>query len=378
MGAPRSAIVTTRGHLDALAAASLLRVDTDTKAARVYRELIEEAGGPAVLSGAGAAIRLLDLLALRLGFSEAERPEQVRRAMARARVGLDRAAGHQVGCLGVGDARYPPRLWQIPDPPGVLWFRGRPEAMSRPLVAIVGARQATPAGLMVARRLARELAQAGLAVVSGLARGIDGAAHEGALEADGPTVAVLGSGADVIYPPEHRDLARRICDTGALVSESPPGALPLPWRFPLRNRIISGLARAVVVIEASEKSGSLITAKAALEQGRDVLAVPGSVASGRYKGGHALIKDGARLVETVDDVLEEIGWEPSLETQSSSVVNTRVISYLERIMAPCEAYTLDDLVRLSKRSPPEVLAELAGLELDGRVRRVGGGNFAKT
>ncbi len=145
-------------------------------------------------------------------------------------------------------------------------------------------------------------------VVSGLARGVDSAAHRGALEAGGLTVAVLGCGADVVYPAEHRGLAREVAERGALVSELAPGTRPHPHFFPLRNRIISGLARAVVVIEAGEKSGSLITARSALEQGREVLAVPGNVLSGRNRGGHALLRDGAKIVETADDILEELGW----------------------------------------------------------------------
>ena len=170
----------------------------------------------------------------------------------------------------------------------MLWTRGAAAALERPAVALVGSRAASPHGLAVAERLAADLAARGIVVVSGLARGVDSAAHRGALSGGGSTIAVLGSGADIIYPPEHAALAREIEATGVVMSELAPGTPPLPLFFPLRNRIISGLSRAVVVIEAGEKSGSLITARLALDQGRDVLAVPGNVLSGRNRGAHAL------------------------------------------------------------------------------------------
>jgi DNA processing protein len=189
---------------------------------------------------------------------------------------------------------------------------------------------------------------------------------------------VLGCGVDVVYPPEHRDLMRRICDTGSVISEFPPGAPPRPNHFPLRNRIISGLSHAVVVIEASEKSGSLITAKAALEQGRDVLAVPGAISTGRNRGGHALIKDGARLVETVEDVLDEMGWRPRPGSERPRDGDKEpAVSKLEAAMDPGETYSLDELAAATGHGAAELLAELADLELAGRVARVGGGNFAK-
>src|SRR5580704_4246238 len=182
------------------------------------------------------------------------------------------------------DAAYPPAIAAIVDPPPVLWLRGCLSALERPSVALVGSRAGSPYALAVAGRLAADLTARGLVVVSGLARGVDSAAHRGALGAGGTTIAVLGSGADVVYPREHRALADEIARTGAVMSELAPGTRPLSIFFPMRNRIISGLSRAVVVIEAGEKSGSLITARCALEQGRDVLAVPGNVLSGRNRG----------------------------------------------------------------------------------------------
>ena len=178
--------------------------------------------------------------------------------------------------ISVVDDRYPSLLRHIPDPPIVLWCRGTKGLDRRPMVSIVGSRNASPDGLSVARRLARELAEAGIGIVSGMARGIDGAAHRGAIEAVGFTVAVLGSGVDVPYPRSHRRLWEEIGTSGMVVSEYLPGTPPLAHHFPLRNRIISGLSEATVVVEASERSGSLITARSALDQGRDVLAVPGA------------------------------------------------------------------------------------------------------
>ena len=194
----------------------------------------------------------------------------------------------------------------IADPPTVLWIAGRLDVLRAPAVAIVGSRAASPYALAVAERLAADLTARGVVVVSGLARGVDSAAHHGALGAGGSTIGVLGCGVDVVYPPEHRGLAGEMRRSGALLSELVPGTPPLAHFFPLRNRIISGLARAVVVIEAGDKSGSLITARLALEQGREVLAVPGNVLNGRNRGGHALLRDGAKVVETADDILEEL------------------------------------------------------------------------
>jgi DNA processing protein len=229
----------------------------------------------------------------------------------------------------------------------------------------------------MARRLGRELAAAGVTVVSGLARGVDAAAHEGALEAGGRAIAVLGSGVDVIYPPEHRRLATSLLEHGVILSEFPPGTPPLPAHFPLRNRIISGLVRAVVVIEAGEKSGSLITARQALEQGRDVLAVPGNAVSGRYRGSHALIKDGAPLVETVEDVLRELRW-GALDGPNDAVrPKPRELSKLEEQMAIGEAYNLDQLIERTGLTPTTVLAEIGSAEVAGRIGRIPGGGFVR-
>ena len=246
---------------------------------------------------------LLGATAAGLGLAPAALRSSVEAFRGAARAVL--ARGRQAGltALPVWDRRYPAALRTIGDPPLVLWARGALGPLAGPGVAIIGARRATGPGVILAGRLAGELATSGVLVVSGLARGIDGAAHEGALARGGPTIAVLGSGADVIYPPEHADLARRIVQAGVLLSEFEPGTPPRPVHFPRRNRIVSGLATAVVVIEARALSGSYVAARGALHQGRPVLVLAGS----RDPGTAALIKEGARWVETVGGALEVLG-----------------------------------------------------------------------
>lgn len=295
---------------------------------------------------------------------------------ASGRQALDLAAA--TGCVPIpwGDPRYPPLLASIHDPPVVLWARGRLDVLSGPAVAIVGSRAASPSGLEAATGLAADLAARGAIVVSGLARGIDSAAHEGALQAGGVTIAVLGSGTDVIYPPEHRALADRVTGSGAVVSELPPGTQPRPLHFPARNRIISGLSLAVVVIEAAERSGSLITAEFAIEQGREVLAVPGSIVTGRYRGCHALIRDGAGLVEDADDVVSALRGNPFGAAAEPNGRDPSPLALLDR-MAAGDAYDVDSLAQASGLAAPALLSSLLELELQGRVRRVEGTRFVR-
>jgi DNA processing protein len=248
-------------------------------------------------------------------------------------------------------------------------------------VAIVGSRAASAVALEIATQLAANLAARGVTVVSGLARGVDSAAHRGALS-QGTTVAVLGSGIDVIYPREHRELAAAVAERGVLVSEYAPGTPPHPGRFPMRNRIISGLSRAVVVIEAHEKSGSLITAALALQQGREVMAVPGNPLSGRSRGAHALIRDGAKIVECADDILEELGLVAPRgdghEQGPSGVIPTSCGDSILDGMDPGEACDLDTLSGRSGLDGVRLLPRLLDLELRGLVRRVGGGRFMRS
>ncbi len=273
------------------------------------------------------------------------------------------------------DGRYPPLLNCTSDPPPVLWARGALGVLWQPTVAIVGSRAATSYALSVGSRLGGELAQRGMVVASGLARGVDSAAHRGSLDAGGRTVAVLGSGLDRVYPTEHEELAEDITKTGVVLSELGPGAPPLPENFPLRNRIISGISLAVVVVEASEKSGSLITARCAMEQGRDVMAVPGSVLSGRNRGSHSLLKDGAKVVETADDILEEIGWPGARAAEESCKLLSS--DPLLAKMEPGEVYGLDELVEATAMGASKLLPRLMELELQGQVAAAGGGRFTR-
>lgn len=230
------------------------------------------------------------------------------RDAAEAELEAGAAAGARL--LVLGEPGYPATLAEIPDPPPVLWLKGRAEALARPAAAIVGGRNASALGLRLAQRMAEDLGAAGIVVVSGLARGVDGAAHRGALETG--TVAAVAGGVDHVYPAEHADLAERIPEAGAIVSEAPPGFEPQARHFPRRNRVIAGLSRAVVLIEAAARSGSLITAEFALEQGREVLAAPGSPLDPRSEGGNALIRQGATLARGAADVLEAIAGAASL------------------------------------------------------------------
>jgi len=278
------------------------------------------------------------------------------------------------------DPDYPPMLSAIVDPPPVLWVRGDAAALLPPAVAIVGSRAGSPYALAVAEKLAADLAERGVVVVSGLARGVDAAAHRGALSANGVTVAVLGCGADLVYPAEHRALAREIALSGAVVSELAPRTAPLPMFFPQRNRIISGLSRAIVVVEAGEKSGSLITARCALEQGRDVLAVPGNVLNGRNRGGHALIRDGAKIVETADDIVEELGvgvGTVALNRPAGSGAVQQSADPVLASVAPGESFDLDGLAARTGLTAARLLPRLFELELRGFVRREGGGRFIR-
>jgi DNA processing protein len=265
-----------------------------------------------------------------------------------------------------GERGYPALLAQIPDPPARIWVRGDAplEVLERTSVAIVGARACSGYGRAVARLLAAEAARVGAVVVSGLARGVDGEAHRGALGVEGVTVAVLGCGVDRDYPAAHGPLAGSIVERGGLiVSEYEPGTEPAPWRFPARNRIIAGLARATVVVEARERSGALITADFALEDGREVLAVPGEITSALSAGTNSLLRQGATPATCAADVLTAIGLEPTpVRATPSDPVSA---SILEAVGAG--ATTVDELARAAGLAAGELAAALAVLELDGAV-----------
>jgi DNA processing protein len=284
--------------------------------------------------------------------------------------GSQLARGLRIGARAIPffHADYPTALGTIADPPAVLWLRAQKSALHARAVALVGSRAASAYGLAMAKRLATDLAAAGVVVVSGLARGVDSAAHAACVAAGGRTVGVLGCGIDRIYPAEHRDLAHDMLHLGAIVSEFPPGVPPLRHHFPLRNRIISGLSAAVVVVEAPEKSGSLITASAASEQGRDVMVVPGSAVGGRNRGGHLLLRDGAIPVESAADVLAELGWQSAAGPGDARTAgdSSEVIDF-----------TVDEVAEQTGKPASAVLADLLELELTGRIQRVGGGRFVR-
>jgi DNA processing protein len=264
------------------------------------------------------------------------------------------------------DSAFPRLLRAIHDPPPGLFVRGTAglDLLDRPAVAIVGARACSAYGEHVARMLGRELAAAGLVVVSGLARGVDGAAHRGALEAGGLTVAVLGCGVDRTYPAAHTELASRIAASGLVVSEYPPGVEPAPWRFPARNRIVAGLARATVVVEAREGSGALITADFALEEGREVFACPGEITSALSAGTNALLRLGATPLTRADDVLEALGVEAGPKATAPEV-SAGLRGVLDAVRAAPR--TADEVARAAGMGPGEAAAALAELELAGLV-----------
>jgi DNA processing protein len=278
---------------------------------------------------------------------------------------------------------YPPRLRMIADPPPLLYVKGRLTPEDQQAVAVVGSRSASEYGCRVARQLCRELRLLGFTVVSGLARGLDGAAHEATLSAGGRTIAVLGSGIDRPYPPEHVKLYQRISESGAVISEFPMGTGPLAFNFPARNRLISGLSLGVVVVEATEKSGSLITAALALEQGREVFAVPGEAGASRSRGTHRLIREGAKLVETAADIIEEIAPQLLNRARQSRASAQRVLpeharAEARRVFALLQARPaqIDEVIERSGLTPAEVSEILLELELQGYVRQLAGKRYA--
>ncbi len=288
--------------------------------------------------------------------------------------------GHHL--LVWSDPDYPPLLREIPDPPVMLYIIGDRQLLSSPQLAVVGSRNPTPMGRENARAFAKSLAAAGLTVTSGMALGIDGAAHRGALEAGGKSIAVTGTGLDRVYPARHRDLAHDIVKQGALVSEFPLGTPPKPENFPVRNRLISGFSLGTLVVEAALASGSLITARLAAEQGREVFAIPGSIHSPQARGCHALIRQGAKLVETAQDILEELGPLASIACQPTHEITTParltdapVTALLEHIGH--DPVSIDALIERSGLTADAVSSMLLQMELNGHVSRCPGGKVQR-
>jgi len=305
-----------------------------------------------------------------------------------------KAAGLGAAILALSDPEYPPRLKEIYDPPVILFVKGSVELLSRPGIAMVGTRHPTPYGSGMAERLATDLSVRGLVIISGLARGIDTASHRGTVAAKGKTVAVLGTGIDVIYPKENSRLAEQMLALGgALISEFPLGTAPTPQNFPIRNRIISGMSAGVLVVEAAEYSGTRITSRCALEQNRDVYAVPGNVTNKNSWGPNTLIKQGAKLVATWEDVWEELPAEvqaelgsqrnESSEPETASLFPDEATSPHEKkilkLLKADESTHIDQLVESleTEMSSSEIFAALFELELNGKIRQLPGKNFVK-
>ncbi len=302
--------------------------------------------------------------------------------------------------IPISDARYPQRLREIFDPPPVLFARGRIDLLNSLMLAVVGTRRPTPYGLAVSERLAGDLARAGLTIVSGMARGVDTAAHRGALAANGSTIAVLGCGADVAYPSENRRLAAEMAEKALLISEFPMGAPAFPQNFPIRNRIISGMSLGVLIAEGAQYSGSAITARLALEQGREVFAVPGSIISKMSWGPNLLIKQGAKLVQDWNDVIVELpaeqrraliarsqgrlfGESATETTPDGSTSNTLEIPnpaarrVLQCLKVECATHIDDLMAHFEDLSSSEIIAALFELEMTGAIRQLPGKNFVK-
>lgn len=277
--------------------------------------------------------------------------------------------------LTLADTTYPQSLLEIIDPPSVLYVRGNPALLQKRGLAVVGSRNATPQGMQTAESFVKALATNGLCIISGLALGIDAAAHRGALAAGGDTIAVIGTGADRLYPARNKELAIAIAERGAIISEFPLGTPAMAANFPRRNRIISGLSRGVLVVEAAPESGSLITARLAAEQGREVFAIPGSIHSPVARGCHKLIKQGAKLVETARDVLEELGdiAEP-VAPPERPVTSTEDPLLTSLGHAPC---TLDELVERTGLGADQLLGKLLTLELSGQVATLPGNRYQR-
>jgi DNA processing protein len=338
------------------------------------RRLLKACGSPESVLNAGAAA-WRELVGPVVAQALAAPPADHAELLAATRTWLAADDARQV--IVLGDDAYPHALLESPDPPLLLYAQGRIELLGAPAVAVVGSRNPTAQGADNARAFAACLSHAGLTVVSGLALGVDGAAHHGGLDGRGSTIAVMGTGADRIYPARHRSLAHRIAREGLLLTEFDIGMPPLPANFPMRNRIIAGLARGTLVVEAALPSGSLSTARAAVEAGREVFAIPGSIHSPQSRGCHALIKQGAKLVESADDILGELDWHaPSRPvTGNPGLVPDNADPLLAALGH--DPTSLDALGARTGYGAGELNARLLELELEGRVARLPGGLFQR-
>ena len=346
------------------------------------RRLLAACGSPQAIFANGQAV-LREIAGMAAAQALAGTPPAYAERLAATQAWL--AGGPDRHTLTLGDSTFPPALLQTADPPLLLYVQGDPARLAQPSLAVVGSRHPTAQGLENARAFAAALGGQGIVVVSGLALGIDAAAHEGALSAAAGTVAVVGTGLDRVYPARHRDLAHRIAAHGALVSEFAPGTPPLPENFPQRNRIIAGLSQGTLVVEAALQSGSLITARLALEAGREVFAMPGSIHAPQSKGCHALLKQGAKLVETAQDIIEELRGplfgqrsEPStraVQPAGTSAPAPPADPLLEALGH--DPVTMDALISRTGWPAQDLSARLMTLELDGQVARLPGGLYQR-
>ncbi len=335
-----------------------------------YRKLLRAFGEPENIYAASYAA-LTDVVSKPT--ADAIRSGIRRDALAPLASWLENDANH---VITLADPDYPRLLLEIPDPPPLLYAKGRRELLNRPALAVVGSRNATPQGAANAESFSRSLSDSGLCIVSGLALGIDAAAHRGGLAGTSSSIAIVGTGLDIVYPSRNHALAHELAQQGVLVSEFALGTLAKAHNFPRRNRIICGLSLGCLVVEAAIRSGSLITARLAVEQGRDVFAIPGSIHSPLSKGGHALIKQGAKLVESANDILDELKW---ASAQPAAVTGQDAAS------APCplldslgfEPVSIDALTETSGLTSDSVCAMLLQLELEGRVASLPGGLYQR-
>ena len=334
-----------------------------------YRQLLKAFGLPAnIFAASYTQLTSFTQPAVARAISERHKAAEVERAL----TWLALPGNHLVT---LADPDYPPQLLQIADPPPLLYVKGRRELLASASLAVVGSRNATPQGINNAEQFSRSASDAGLAIVSGMALGIDAAAHRGGLDGQGSSIAVIGTGLDIIYPTRNKEIALRLAKEGAIVSEFSLGTPAIAANFPRRNRIISGLSRGCLVVEATLKSGSLITARLAADQGREVFAVPGSIHSPFSKGCHALIKQGAKLVESAADILEEMHWQPaaSVGVQNSQEVATTPL--LEAM--GFDPVAIDALATRARLAAEEISSQLLTLELEGRVTTLPGGLYQR-
>lgn len=347
---------------------------------RVYGELIKAFGSPAeVLAAAPDKLRSISGVGSKLVRAIADAAETIN-----VDEQIEICKHNNIKILNQNSKNYPKRLTEIYDPPSVLFCKGNILSADDIAIAIVGSRHATTYGLQTASRLARGLSMAGVTIVSGLARGIDAAAHRGALESGGRTLAVLGGGHLKLYPPEHSELANEVINQGAVLTESLPNSAPKAGSFPRRNRIVSGLSLGVIVVEAGQRSGALISARLAMEQGREVFAVPGRIDSRMSRGCHQLIRDGAKLVESIDDVLDELG---PLATATKVDAETTIRHPAELKLSDQESLILNTITQettefdtiIAKTGLPaaRVLSTISVLEIRRLVKRVSGTSFVR-